>query len=168
MPGIKAVHEKKTMHMQVLQLVKLLCEQVSSLEDSKIADLLTHPSQPLLTAAGFGIVELVTELVRSHPDLIWKVDEQSRNIFHVAVMHRREKIFSLIHDLGAHKDMITTYKDPDNNHNLLHLAGKLAPLDQLNSVSGAALQMQRELLWFKVLSHSLSQLSASFLRECDV
>ncbi|XP_048131767.1 ankyrin-3-like isoform X2 [Rhodamnia argentea] len=148
-PGIKAVHEKKTMHMQALQLVKLLCEQVSSLEDSTIADLLTHPSQPLLIAAGFGIVELVTELVCSNPDLIWKVDEQSRNIFHVAVMYRREKIFGLIHDLGAHKDMITTYKDPTNDHNLLHLAGKMAPLDQLNSVSGAALQMQRELLWFK-------------------
>lgn len=158
-PGIKAVHEKKTMHMQVLQLVKLLCEQVSSLEDSKIADLLMHPSQPLLIAAGFGIVELVTELVRSHPDLLWKVDEQSRNIFHVAVMYRREKIFGLIHDLGVHKDMITAYKDPDNNHNLLHLAGKLAPLDQLNSVSGAALQMQRELLWFKEVEKTVHPLS---------
>ncbi|XP_056163475.1 ankyrin repeat-containing protein NPR4-like isoform X2 [Syzygium oleosum] len=157
--GIKAVHEKKTMQLQVLQLVKLLCEQVSSLEDSNIEDLLMHPSQPLLIAAGFGIVELVTELVRSHPDLIWKVDEQSRNIFHVAVMYRREKIFGLIHDLGAHKDMITTYKDPDNNHNLLHLAGKLAPLDQLNRVSGAALQMQRELLWFKEVEKTVHPLS---------
>ncbi|KAI6704800.1 hypothetical protein NL676_007762 [Syzygium grande] len=158
-PGIKVVHEKKTMQLQVLQLVKLLCEQVSSLEDSNIEDLLTHPSQPLLIAAGFGIVELVTELVQSHPDLIWKVDEQSRNIFHVAVMYRREKIFGLIHDLGAHKDMITTYKDPDNNHNLLHLAGKLAPLDQLNRVSGAALQMQRELLWFKEVEKTVHPLS---------
>ncbi|XP_048131768.1 ankyrin repeat-containing protein NPR4-like [Rhodamnia argentea] len=158
-PGIKAVHEKKTMHMQALQLVKLLCEQVSSLEDSTIADLLTHPSQPLLVAAGFGIVELVTELVRSNPDLIWKVDEQSRNIFHVVVMYRREKIFGLIHDLGAHKDMITTYKDPTNDHNLLHLAGKMAPLDQLNSVSGAALQMQRELLWFKEVEKTVHPLS---------
>ncbi|KAF8030318.1 hypothetical protein BT93_E2691 [Corymbia citriodora subsp. variegata] len=158
--GIKAVHEKKTMHLQVLQLVKLLCKQVASLEDSEVADLLMHPSQPLIIAAGFGIVELVTELIHSHPDLIWKVDEQSRNIFHVAVMYRREKIFRLIHDLGAHKDMITTYKDPDNNHNLLHLAGKLAPLDELNSVSGAALQMQRELLWFKEvekIAHPLSK-----------
>lgn len=158
-PGIKAVHEKKTMHLQVLQLVKLLCKQVSTLEDSKIADLLTRPSLPLIIAAEFGIVELVTELVSSHPDLLWKVDEQCRNIFHVAVMYRREKIFGLIHDLGAHKDMITTYKDPDNNHNLLHLAGKLAPVDQLNRVSGAALQMQRELLWFKEVEKTVHPLS---------
>ncbi|RZB64851.1 hypothetical protein D0Y65_041072 [Glycine soja] len=37
----------------------------------------------------------------------------------------------------------------NNNHNILHLAGKLAPSDQFHVVSGAALQMQRELLWFK-------------------
>ncbi|KAF6139442.1 hypothetical protein GIB67_026284, partial [Kingdonia uniflora] len=32
---------------------------------------------------------------------------------------------------------------------ILHLAAKLAPVSQLNLVSGAALQMQRELQWFK-------------------
>nr|GLL46216.1 uncharacterized protein LOC109168169 [Ipomoea trifida] len=41
-----------------------------------------------------------------------------------------------------------------NNHdkyknNVLHFAGKLAPPHKLNLVSGAALQMQRELQWFK-------------------
>jgi len=33
---------------------------------------------------------------------------------------------------------------------MLHLAGQVAPPNRLNIVSGAALQMQRELLWFKV------------------
>ena len=35
-------------------------------------------------------------------------------------------------------------------YNLLHLAGQLAPIHKLNLVSGAALQMQRELQWFQV------------------
>lgn len=69
-------------------------------------------------------------------------------------MHRQEKIFNLIYDIGAHKDLITSYRD-NNNHNILHLAGKLAPSEQLHVVSGAALQMQRELLWFKVIVQSL-------------
>ncbi|KAM0040220.1 hypothetical protein Hdeb2414_s0012g00391261 [Helianthus debilis subsp. tardiflorus] len=34
--------------------------------------------------------------------------------------------------------------------NLLYLAAKLVPEDKLNKVTGAALQMQRELQWFKV------------------
>lgn len=150
-PGIKAVYDKKLMHTQVLELVKLLWEQVLLLDDSQIAELLASPSQPLFVAAEFGIVEFITALLRSYPDLIWKVNEQSRSIFHIAVAHRQEKVFSLINDIGAHKDMITAYKDI-NNANILHLAGMIAPRDKLNVISGAALQMQRELLWFKVLS----------------
>ncbi|CAA2997756.1 Hypothetical predicted protein [Olea europaea subsp. europaea] len=50
---------------------------------------------------------------------------------------------------GTTKDFITYYIDDEGN-NILHLAGKLAPPSRLNTVSaGPALQMQRELLWFK-------------------
>ncbi|KAF5800707.1 putative PGG domain-containing protein [Helianthus annuus] len=48
-------------------------------------------------------------------------------------------------NLFLHKIM----KDKDGN-NLLHLAAQLAPIHKLNVVSGAALQMQRELQWFKL------------------
>ncbi|XP_010248132.1 PREDICTED: uncharacterized protein LOC104591030 isoform X6 [Nelumbo nucifera] len=34
-------------------------------------------------------------------------------------------------------------------NNMLHLAAELSPYKQLSRVSGAALQMQRELQWFK-------------------
>lgn len=44
--------------------------------------------------------------------------------------------------------MVTRYIDPHGN-NILHLAGQLPLSDRLNLVSGAALQMQRELQWFK-------------------
>lgn len=37
------------------------------------------------------------------------------------------------------------------HNNILHFAGKLSPASQLDCVSGAALQMQRELQWFKVI-----------------
>ncbi|XP_022855740.1 uncharacterized protein LOC111376960 [Olea europaea var. sylvestris] len=36
-----------------------------------------------------------------------------------------------------------------SGNNILHLAAELPPSSRLNIVSGAALQMQRELLWFK-------------------
>lgn len=147
-PGIRVIYEEKLLHMQADELLKGLWEQFLLLEDTEIADLLRSPSRPLFIAAQFGIVEFVTVLIRSYPDLIWKVDEESRSIFHIAVLYRQEKIFNLIQDIGAHKDMISSYRD-SNNHNILHLAGKLAPSNRLNIVSGAALQMQRELLWYK-------------------
>ncbi|OMO70445.1 hypothetical protein CCACVL1_18913 [Corchorus capsularis] len=156
-PGHKAVYKKKLLHMEANVLVKLLWEQIFSLEDSHITEILRSPSQVLFGAAEFGVVELITELIHSYPDLIWKVDEHSRSIFHTAVINRQEKIFGLIHDIGAHKDMIAAYKDKDN-HCILHLAAKIAPPNRLNIVSGAALQMQRELLWFKEVEKNVHPL----------
>ncbi|KAI8000789.1 Ankyrin repeat-containing protein NPR4 [Camellia lanceoleosa] len=146
--GFKVVYDKKLLDMQSLELVKRLWGQILLLDDAQIGNILKSPSRPLFVAAELGNFEFVFELLHSYPDLIWKVDEQSRSIFHIAVIHRQEKIFTLIYDIGAHKDLITAYKD-SNNTNMLHLAGKLAPFNRLNIVSGAALQMQRELLWFK-------------------
>ncbi|XP_012452008.1 ankyrin repeat-containing protein At5g02620 isoform X1 [Gossypium raimondii] len=156
-PGHKAVCRKKLLHMQAIVLVKLLWDQILSLEDAQITDILRIPSQVLFVAAEFGVVDLITELFQSYPDLIWRVDEHGRSIFHMAVIHRQEKIFRLIHDIGAHKDMIAAYRDK-NNHCILHLAGKIATPNRLNIVSGAALQMQRELLWFKEVEKNVQPL----------
>ncbi|KAK7329277.1 hypothetical protein VNO77_23432 [Canavalia gladiata] len=148
-PGFEAVQKKKTLNAQALKLVQRLCGLIVSSDEIQGGDLIKSPlSRPLFVAAEFGIPEIVMELIFSYPDLLWKVDGQNRSLFHIAIMYRQEKVFNLIYDIGAHKDLITSYRD-SNNHNILHLAGKLAPSDKLHVVSGAALQMQRELLWFK-------------------
>ncbi|CAA3005728.1 ankyrin repeat-containing At5g02620-like [Olea europaea subsp. europaea] len=103
-------------------------------------------------------VELLTLLTHSYPDLIWEVNKEKHSLFHIAVINRQEKMFSLIYQIGANKDLITLLDDSKKN-NILHLAGEIAPPSRLNIVSGAALQMQRELLWFKevekIVSHPL-------------
>ncbi|KAF2302731.1 hypothetical protein GH714_001517 [Hevea brasiliensis] len=147
-PDINQVYNIKLRHLQALELVRQLWQQILNLDDAGLKALIRTPRQLLFTAAEFGIVEFITVLIRSHPDLIWKVDEQSRSIFHTAVVHRQEKVFNLIKELGALKDFIALYKDEKNN-NMLHLAGKLPHPNRLNTDSGAALQMRRELLWFK-------------------
>ncbi|KAJ0778886.1 putative PGG domain-containing protein [Helianthus annuus] len=55
-------------------------------------------------------------------------------------------------NLFLHKIM----KDKDGN-NLLHLAAQLVPIHKLNVVSGAALQMQRELQWFQFVEHKYKE-----------
>ncbi|KAK4368295.1 hypothetical protein RND71_012087 [Anisodus tanguticus] len=146
--GVRKVLETKLVHLQALELVKRSWKEVLLLNDSQIGNLLRSPSRPLFVAAELGNFEFIVELIQSYPDLIWKVDEESQSIFHIAVIHRQEKIYKLIYNIGAHKDIITSYKSR-NNENILHLAAKLAPTNRLGIVSGAALQMQRELLWFK-------------------
>ncbi|KAL2494144.1 Ankyrin repeat region domain-containing protein [Forsythia ovata] len=49
------------------------------LDDSEIGKLLRSPSRPLFVAAEFGNFQFIRELILSYPDLIWKVNEQSRN-----------------------------------------------------------------------------------------
>lgn len=136
---------------QVLKLLKCLWKQVIQLPDSEIADLIRSPYRLIFVAAELGNTVFLTELLHSYPDLIWRVDNQDSNIFHIAVLHRHEGIFNLIYEIGSIKDLIVSYRDDDRN-NMLHLAGKLACPSRLNIISGAALQMQRELLWFKVNS----------------
>ena len=134
--------------MQTLahQLVESLWREVRLLQDKQFSDYVrTFPFE----AAKMGNAELLIIVIRSYPDLIWRTDRKCRSIFHIAVLHRQETVFNLVYEIGAIKDVILTYVD-DENQNILHLAGQLAPPSQLNTVSGAAFQMQRETLWFKV------------------
>ncbi|XP_056687852.1 ankyrin repeat-containing protein ITN1-like [Spinacia oleracea] len=133
-----------------LQLTQALWNEVIKLKEEDISNLIGYLWRLLFVAAKLGKVEFLRTMIQSYPDLIWKVDKNRCTIFHIAIIHRHEEIFQLIYEIGAIKDLLATFKD-DRGNNMLHLAGKLAPPDRLNTVSGAALQMQREILWFKVM-----------------
>ncbi|KAF2311273.1 hypothetical protein GH714_021420 [Hevea brasiliensis] len=102
-----------------------------------------------------GKAEFLATLISSYPDLVLKVDENKYTIFHIAVKHRHVEIFKLIYEIGSMTDVINVYRD-GNGNNMLHLAGMLAPASQLNVVPGAALQLQRELLWFEEVKKVVS------------
>ena len=105
----------------------------------------------ILRAIKEGIFEFVFDIVKAGPELVWCHDGESRNIFSVAVQYRRAKIFSLIYGLDS-KSGLASGVDSLNHNNLLHMAGMSAPSTSLDHIAGAALQMQRELQWFKVIS----------------
>nr|GEV98839.1 retrovirus-related Pol polyprotein from transposon TNT 1-94 [Tanacetum cinerariifolium] len=48
------------------------------------------------------------------------------------------------------KYAVMLVNDYDDDSNILHLAGRLAPIQKFNVASGAALQMQQELQWFEI------------------
>ncbi|XP_074355040.1 uncharacterized protein LOC141693779 isoform X2 [Apium graveolens] len=106
----------------------------------------------LFTAARFGNYKFITEILRLYPDITWDKDDNKHTIFHVAVMNRHENVYSLLYGFGSKKLDIT---DNDGN-NILHLAAIKPSQSRLNIVSGAALQMQRELLWFKEVKTMLN------------
>ncbi|WRX12503.1 protein of unknown function DUF3447 - like 10, partial [Theobroma cacao] len=160
-----------------IELTKLLCETMSSDEGKSFRETIDHASELLFEAARLGNYKFLAVLIGSFPDLIFRKDETNKSIFHIAVLHRHASIFNHIHNLGLQKDLIMLHrvdypdqKNPSNNQEnpssnqenpssnqentsityiMLHLAAKLPSLDRLTIVSGPALQMQRELLWFK-------------------
>ena len=148
------------MQALVHELVELVSNEVQLFEDR---DKLDEVRALLYDAAEYGNSEFLNILTRSYPNTIWTTDEAGRSLFHIAVMNRQESVFNLIYETVAVKEIILTYVDVEKKENVMHLAGYLAPLNRLNIVSGAALQMQRELLWFKV---GVSMYYFSFLFLC--
>ncbi|KAM0022169.1 putative ankyrin repeat-containing domain, PGG domain, ankyrin repeat-containing domain superfamily [Helianthus debilis subsp. tardiflorus] len=99
-------------------------------------------------AAERGNTNFLVELIHRYPDLICKLNDDKQTIFHIAVKYRHEGIYNLLYEIGSMKDFVIRREDIDEN-NMLHLVGKRATKERLAVVSGPALQMQRELLWFK-------------------
>ena len=107
----------------------------------------------LFYAAEEGNIECLIMLIRFDFYLLWKTKDR-KSIFHVAAEKRHESIFYLLNEIGSIGDIIID-GNTENMSNILHLAAELAPKEKLNAISGAALQMQREMLWFKVHIHFL-------------
>ncbi|PWA49842.1 ankyrin repeat-containing domain, PGG domain protein [Artemisia annua] len=127
----------------------LISNHISVMRGETRSKITTYSSRVMFIAAEVGNTNFLLELIRRSPDLIWMVNDDGLSIFHVAVKHRHEGIYNLLYEIGAMKDMVTPLKDKDGN-NMLHLAAISTRKKNLEDVSGAALQMQRELLWFKV------------------
>ncbi|KAL9411948.1 hypothetical protein AB3S75_045534 [Citrus x aurantiifolia] len=141
--GAKAVENERA-----LELVELLWENFLLLSERDFSKLIEKPRPLIFDAAKHGNVHFLSILISKYPDLIWKFDENGHTIFHIAVSNRVREIFKFIFEISSVADLLFDSKDKDGN-NILHLAGKLPPLNRLNIVSVAALQLQRELLWFQ-------------------
>ncbi|GJU91241.1 ankyrin repeat-containing domain, PGG domain protein [Tanacetum coccineum] len=144
---------------EALQLLKLIWNAIAEKPKNEIDDILRGAAEFKPTTGNVdqakqlpskvGNTRFVIELIRQYPDLIWKVDDKNRSIFHIAIKRRHEGIYNLLYEIGSMKDLITPIKDVHGN-TMLHLVGKSASRKRRHQdVSGVAFQMQRELLWFK-------------------
>ncbi|KAG5242769.1 ankyrin repeat-containing protein [Salix suchowensis] len=120
----KLARMKKLMHKQALDLIQYLWERVVLLDDATISRQIGEPWPLIFTAAERGNLDFLTILIRLYPDLIFKVDQNTYSIFHIAILNRHEDIFRIIYQIGSIKNLIATYKDKEGN-NMLHLAAKL-------------------------------------------
>jgi len=138
---------------EVLQILRYYKDSVAKFNSSQLQEASVYDA--MLDAAKHGNVEFINAMRDANHDLLWAMDKHGRDIFSYAILHRKQNVFQLMHTLCGNKDIINYRTDMFGN-NLLHLAAHLGPFSDLNLRPGAALQMQREIQWFKVHSSSLA------------
>ncbi|CAH2057329.1 unnamed protein product, partial [Thlaspi arvense] len=154
-PPIKQIKDKKQMHNHAFQLVMLICKRIETLNN--LNDQETHYAAAVATAARVDNPEVIEEIVEIFPNAIWVHDSQDHDhMFHFAVENRSENVFNLAYQVDGNKLRVMNMIDNHGN-TILHLAGRLAKPQKLNLISGAALQMQRELQWFKEVERWVRQ-----------
>ena len=149
----------KLTHFLSNELLSRMKEQLSISNNQQIRTGLVRDA--IVRATREGIFVFVFEMVKADPLFFWNRDARSRNIFSVAVQYRRAKIFSLIYGLNM-KNSLARATDSFYGNNLLHMAGMFKDSTLHKDILGAALQMQRELQWFKVSSLTLNFLDYSY------
>ncbi|XP_073156783.1 uncharacterized protein [Henckelia pumila] len=145
-PEAKNIKNKKVMHQQALTLVKCLCKALESLPCSDASPIY---ESAVVEAARNGIHEVVEVITEMFPNAIYAEESETEcTIFHIAARERVQNVFNLIYHMNERKQYFYDLSNSSGN-NFMHICGELAPPHKLNLVSGAALQMQRELQWFK-------------------
>ncbi|KAK1419706.1 hypothetical protein QVD17_28979 [Tagetes erecta] len=146
-PYIKQIHKDKVKHNIAFLVLKLICEEVSELKDHHKR----HYGEATIAGVKSDTPEVVRHIIQTFPQAIWTgwTGDNTYSFSQLSIINRSEKVYNfLVHEVTHEKYYHTIAKDKQGN-NLLHLAGQLAPPDKLNTVTGAALQMQRELQWFE-------------------
>ncbi|KAI3709218.1 hypothetical protein L2E82_38977 [Cichorium intybus] len=141
---IKHIEKKKREWEESKEVLKLVCDKIDKLEFPD-----AHPryyTGPILEAARQNAYEVVDEILMRSPGSIKYKDKNGYDIIQSAVIHRSEKIYNLIYIIGERRSVYRLIEDSSEN-NMLHLAGRLAPSHKLKHITGAALQLQRELQW---------------------
>ncbi|GKV02905.1 hypothetical protein SLEP1_g15283 [Rubroshorea leprosula] len=156
------IYNLKLMDEYALEVIRFICKKLSKLDDEN-QFVQSGAVEATFQAIKNGIPEIAIELIPKADDA--KADnsknhifanilsgtdpEDSRNMFASAIAHRQEKVARFLHEFCASEETnMITIIDKDGN-NILHVAAQLAPLSQLDHISGAPLQLQSELRWFK-------------------
>ncbi|KAK4263352.1 hypothetical protein QN277_028775 [Acacia crassicarpa] len=145
--GMEEICKLKQRHAQATEILNLVCKHVMYLNEGKKA----KTKDALFAAARADKGEFLLRVTKANPELVSLVTfpQTKGHIFFDAVRDRRVEIFNLLPSFRFKHEVAKMLGH--NSNNLLQVAASLAPPSYLNSISGAALQMQRELQWFKAV-----------------
>ncbi|KAL5538684.1 hypothetical protein UlMin_043128 [Ulmus minor] len=158
-PRIEHIYKLKLSHVRWGQVLQKTFDEIKYL---KIKEWKKNGfDSVLLEATMNGAVEIVKGLIKVNTEFVWVRQEKSeRTLFMIAVEYRQEKILSLMRGLATKQALLASLDGSDNT--MLHMAGLLAPVSQLSKIAGPALQMQREMQWFKEVENAMPSTLKNF------
>ena len=147
-PVHKSIRDTKLTHEQTLEILMIMCAgAVANLTSHEEAEKILKT--PMFTAARWGIYEIVMGIIISYfPASLYFEDKDGNFIFDAAVEHRQQKVFNIIFNMPKRYTIARLANVDVKVENTLHLAARSVPSSEVPGA--AALQMQRELQWFKV------------------
>lgn len=149
-PRLEQLYKQKLMHKQALALIQNMLRQLDETLNRKEIIEFFDSSTFMKPAIKHGSTEFIMASLEKFSCLI-NHEMSGQTMAQMAVEERNDTILNYLCEtadiMGRKTDLVS--KDDKSYNTLLHYAAKLAPSAKLNLVSGAALQMQRELQWFK-------------------
>lgn len=103
----------------------------------------------LILATKSGCMEIVEEILKLYPQAVEYIDDQGRNVLHVAMKYRQLKIFELVTTMEVPMKRLARKIDNDGN-SILHTVGIKRKDFISEKMEGPAFILQEDLLWFEV------------------
>ncbi|KAK2393990.1 ankyrin repeat-containing protein NPR4 [Trifolium repens] len=108
---------------------------------------------PILIAAKMGVTEMIEKILDMYPVAIHDVDNQNKNVVLLAIENRQPHVYSLLNKRSVIKE--TAFRQVDiHGNSALHLAATYRRFKPWR-VPGAAMQMQWEYKWYKLVKNSM-------------
>ncbi|KAF3648673.1 putative auxin-induced protein-like [Capsicum annuum] len=151
---LQVIDEAKQNHILALILAKMLLENYDwSYSTHTVAN-------PLIQASNLKINELAFEILEIYPEVVETLDEQKRNILHIAVEHKNRFLFGYVLKKVAHKDRMLADID-ENGNTILHYAANVGSPFRTSSGEHfeeiwcvlSVFMMMWGILWFKHVKH---------------
>ncbi|KAL2341179.1 hypothetical protein Fmac_009119 [Flemingia macrophylla] len=122
-------------------------------ENGGIENIRKSTMSPILIAAKMGVTEMVEKILDTNPVAIQDVDSDNKNVVLLAIENRQPHVYSMLNKKSLVKD--SAFRQVDNQGNsALHLAATYRSHRPWR-VPGAAMQMQWEYKWYKLVKNSM-------------
>ncbi|KAK7303174.1 hypothetical protein RJT34_14076 [Clitoria ternatea] len=160
---IEKIQRKKVKHVLAKQVMDELIQRGSSLykyEYTFYRGMSTEGviekrrmESPILIAAKMGVAEMVDKILETNPVAIHDVDSNNKNVVLLAIENRQPRVYTLLNKKTIIRE--TAFRQLDNlGNSALHLAATYRSHKPWR-VPGAAMQMQWEYKWYKLVKNSM-------------